>query len=102
MPGQQPDAAGFCYPQQGLCGGYFCHRAQLQHHEMVPWNEAWSGAKDQDEEEGLYALNCVMREGVSQGGFVLWLVLSLRTSLFMIPMGSLCCDWFSLSTPQFL
>ena len=41
--------------------------------EMVLWDEAWSGAKDQDEEEGLPALNCVMRKAVSQGfgGFVL-------------------------------
>ena len=35
--------------------------------ESVLWDEAWSGAKDQDEEEGLSALNCVMRKAVSQG-----------------------------------
>ena len=35
--------------------------------EMVLLDEAWSGAKDQDEEEGLPALNCVMRKAVSQG-----------------------------------
>ena len=54
---------------------------------MVLWDEAWSGAKDQDEEERLTALNFVMRKAVSQGfgDFVLWLVLSLDTSLFMIP-----------------
>ena len=54
--------------------------------EMALW-EAWSGAKDQDEEEGPPALNCVMRNAVSQGfgDFALWLVLSLETSLFKIP-----------------
>ena len=34
---------------------------------MVLWDEAWSGAKDQDEKEGLAVLNCVMRKAVSQG-----------------------------------
>ena len=54
---------------------------------MVQWDEAWSGAKDQDEEEGPPAPNCVMRKAVSQGfgDFALWLVLSLDTSLFKIP-----------------
>ena len=52
--------------------------------EWALWDEARSGAKDQDEEEGLPALNCVMRKAVSQG------------------LAVLCCDWFSLSTPHFL
>ena len=35
--------------------------------EIVLWNEAWSGAKDQDEEGWLPALSCVKRKAVSQG-----------------------------------
>ena len=51
---------------------------------MVLRDEAWAGTIGQDEEEGLPALNCVMRKAVSQG------------------FGDLCCDWFALSTPHFL
>ena len=41
--------------------------------EWALLDEARSGAKDQDEEEGLPALNWAMRKAVSQGfgGFVL-------------------------------
>ena len=34
---------------------------------MVLWDEAWTRAKDQDEEKEQPALNCVMRKAVFQG-----------------------------------